>query len=162
MRSQAAIARLVVAMVAIIPLASAAQVYKCHVGGGTTYQAVPCANAPHAPPHIVAPTASSVTGTVAAAPDLHGSLASLRSGLQAAVAEERDLQAQYRRETDAVRSRMSRKSSAEAALAYHALAEDWTPRIHAAEVRQQQFQQEIMRRCPAGTMQDAQGESCKQ
>jgi len=162
MRNQTAIANLVVAILAMMPLASEAQVYKCHVGGGTTYQATPCANAPNAAPHIAAPSASSVSNAAAVAPDLHGSLASLRLGLQAAVAEERDLQAQYRRETDAMRGKMSHKSSAEAAHAYQALAEDWTPRIRAAEIRQEQFHQEIVRRCPGGAMLDAQGESCKQ
>lgn len=162
MRSHAVSAGLVMAMLALVPLASEAQVYKCHAGGSTVYQAAPCANAPHAPPHIAAPAASSAPTAAAAAPDLHGSLASLRLGLQEAAAEERELLAQYRHYTDVVRNQMSARSSAEATRAYQALGEEWAPRIRAVQQRQEQFRREILRRCPAGAKQDAQGSACDQ
>jgi len=147
---------------ALVPLASWAQVYKCQAGGSAVYQAVPCANAPHAAPHIAATAASSASNAAAAAPDLHGSLAELKAGLQAAAAEERELLAQYRLETDATRNKMIRSSSEEAVHAQQALAEYWAPLIRAAQVRQQQIRAEIMRRCPVGATSDTQGESCKQ
>jgi len=162
MRSHSAIVGLVAAMVALIPLACEAQVYKCQAGGSTTYQAEPCANAPHAPPHIAAPAASSVSGTSVAAPDLHGSLASLRLGLQEAAAEEREMLAQYRHYTDVVRNKMSSRSSAEAARAYQAVSEEWAPRIRAVQLREEQVRQEILRRCPAGAKLDSQGSACDQ
>jgi len=149
-------------MLALVPMASEAQVYKCRVGGSTVYQAAPCANAPHAAPHIAAPAASSASNTAAAAPDLHGSLAELKAGLQAAAAEERELLAQYRLETDATRNKMIRSSSEDAVHAQQALAEEWAPLIRAAQERQQQIRGEILRRCPVGATSDTQGESCKQ
>jgi hypothetical protein len=162
MRSDAALAGLVVAMLALVPWACEAQVYKCHAGGGTTYQAAPCANAPNAPPYIAAPAASSVSAASVVAPDLHGSVASLRLGLQAAVAEEHELLAQYRQASDEMRNKMMGKRSIEAVREQQFLSAKFTPRIRAAEVRQDQFRQEIVRRCPAGAMPDAQEPGCKQ
>jgi len=150
-----------VAILALAPLASEAQVYKCQAGGSSTYQSVPCANAPNVAPHIAAPAAGNVSGTNVATPDLHGSLASLRLGMEVAAADERELLAQYRRETDALRNKMIRKPSAEAVPAQQALAEDWAPRIRAAQLRQQQYRQEIMRRCPGGVKMDAPESTCK-
>lgn len=161
MRSRAAMAAPLVAILAMVPSASEAQVYKCRVGGSTTYQAMPCANAPNMAPHIAAPAAGSVSGANVATPDLHGNLASLRMGLEAAAADERELLAQYRRESDALRNKMTTASSAEAVRAQQALPEEWAPRIRAAQVRQQQFRQEIMRRCPGGVKLDAPETTCK-
>jgi hypothetical protein len=150
MRFHAATIRLVVAMLATVPLTSVAQVYKCQVGGGTTYQAVPCANAPNAAPHIAAPASSGGPGIGSEASGLNGSLASLKLGIQAAAAEERELQVQYRSASDALRSKLSSAAPDDRARARQALDTVWAPRIRALELRQQQFRQEIVRRCHGG------------
>jgi hypothetical protein len=82
--------------------------------------------------------------------------------MQAAAEEERDLLAQYRQATDAMRNKMIGKPSVDAVREQKALADDWSPRIRAAQVRQQQFRQEIARRCPVGATPNAQDPACNQ
>lgn len=137
------------------PSAARAEVFRCVMGGRAVYQDLPCDQAtpvapykaPLAPSIPALPRAESPTRATERTPD---DLRALHRKIQAAVAEEHRVQADYAAALEAQRDQARQQSNAAAEAEIRALDARWQRKRQAAEDQRQSLLEELRRTCPGG------------
>lgn len=155
MRCHRSFAGLLAVSLCACPSGARAEVFRCLVGGRAVYQDLPCDQvapvepyrAPLAPAVPASPRDETPTTATEGGP---GDLRALHRQIQAAVADERGLQADYAAALEAQREKARHQTNAAAEAEVRALDALWQRKRLVAEQRRQSLLNELRRRCPGG------------